>query len=57
MCYNLNNVNMFPLSPVYILFLTYFSHKNILMHFLAASKGALSHACEELNDLVELFYR
>lgn len=56
MCDNLNNVNMFPLSPVYILFLTYFSHKNVLMHFLAASKGALSHACEGLNDLVEMFY-
>lgn len=41
MCYNLNNVNMFPLSLVYILFLTYFTHKNVLMHFLAAGKVAL----------------
>lgn len=41
MCYTLNNVNMLPLSPVYILFLTYFTHKNVLMQFLAASKGAL----------------
>lgn len=41
MCYNLNNVNMFPLSPVYILFLTYFTRKNVLMHFLAAGEVAL----------------
>lgn len=41
MCYNLNNVNMFPLSLLYILFLTYFTHKNVLMHFLAASEVVL----------------
>lgn len=41
MCYNLNNVNMFPLSLVCILFLTYFTHKNVLMRFLAAGKVAL----------------
>lgn len=41
MCYNLNNVNMFPLSLLYVLCLTYFTHKNVLMHFLASNEVVL----------------
>lgn len=55
MCCNLNNVNMFPLALMNILFLTYFTQKNVLMHFLAAGEVALSYACEGVNNLAGCF--
>lgn len=54
-CYNLNNVNMLPLSSVCILFLTYFTHKNILMHFLAAGKWPSSRLVKDLITLWKCF--